>query len=121
MSSGSGPCKKCRAETDRFDMEHSRFACTRCFPEPTASERAMAALLTPQDLASLELPAVEVERRPGESRQEWRRRMRTVSAPQPQQAQSVDKFRSALRAEQEVRHSNDPWRHHGARGTWGGA
>lgn len=77
----------------------------------------MQALLGPQ------FPTLGTDetRLPGETRQEWRRRMRSANAPQPQSAQAVDKFGLTMRAAKESEHANDPWRQRGARGTWDGA
>lgn len=73
MSCGTGPCFRCQTETGRFDSDKARFVCWECHPHPLNwVERSLLDGTGPGRRVD---PEPE-PRLPGESRQEWRRRMR---------------------------------------------
>lgn len=71
-----GPCFQCREFTGRHDPDRRRWACSLCWPEPLGWELSLAALHDPRGRQFVEAPVVE--RLPGETRQEWRRRSRAA-------------------------------------------
>lgn len=66
-----GPCFGCREFTSRFDKDRDRWACRKCHPANLPIEDAFAAIMNLPELDQ----ATRV-RLPGETRQEWRRRLR---------------------------------------------
>lgn len=83
MSYGPRECFGCKILTDRYDHRHHRYACEVCYPEDTLSEEMLKMLTqggpsnSPFDYR-LHIPPEE-RKLPGETRQEWRRRMREKS------------------------------------------
>jgi hypothetical protein len=111
-----GHCFQCRSLTSRYDTEHRRWACRACSPKNLGWEDALA--VAAMQGRQIDSSAPWDDRPAGMTRQEWRRRMRTGAESALQQPQVVGAGKGQFRA---MRHSSDPWRQRGARGTWGGA
>ena len=112
-----GRCFQCRELTSRYDTDRRRWACRACWPSNTRWEDAIAAALASEHPSA----SPEDDRPDGMTRQEWRRRLRLALNPAPPATPDSDKGREAKREAGLVRQFGDPWRHRGARGTWGGA
>lgn len=79
MSCGDGPCMKCGEPTSRRCSFEKKFMCNSCFPGMTKTESMLHYIFSGnyKPVASYDSSvSLQTDRFPGESRQEYRRRVR---------------------------------------------